>query len=286
MLGIIIVAYKNPQRTSDYINNQLTKLVNQYVVVVVNNSSTLLECEELANCCNGVACGPDDVVGKRHVYVVNSNENLGFAKGNNLGVRFLMRNNPCEYVLFSNDDILIGGGLDLQPMIDILECDKSIGAIGPDIIGIDGHHQSPHRRVITAYRQIGWMLFSKLRKKRDTTLNKIDAVPEEGPCYWVSGAFFLMRYGHFSAVNGFDPDTFLYSEEPILAERLKLLGKSMYFYPGLQVTHLEGGSTKNTFNNRRLSRMLVDSNCIYFKKYLKTPMAIIWLYRLLSSIKH
>lgn len=286
MLGIIIVTYKNPQRTADYINNQLTKLVNQYVVVVVNNSSTLHECEELANCCNGIACEPDDVVGKKPVYIVNSSENLGFAKGNNLGVRFLMRNNACEYILFSNDDILIEDGLDLRPMIDILERDKSIGAIGPGIIGIDGHHQSPHRRVITAYRQIGWILFSKLRKKSDTTSDKINIMPEEGPCYWVSGAFFLMRYGHFSAVNGFDPDTFLYSEEPILAERLKQLGKSMYFYPGLQVTHLEGGTTKNTLSNRRLSRMIVDSNCIYYKKYLKTPMVIILLYRLLSSIKH
>lgn len=282
MLGIVIVAYKNPERTATYINHQLSKLINPHVIVVVNNASTLQDCEELAKTCDGIACRPDDIIGKHSVYIVQSEENLGFAKGNNLGVRFLSRNYQCAHILFSNDDIIIENNTDLQPMIDILERDKSIGAIGPDIIGLDGCHQSPHRKIITPYRQIGWILFSRFRKRPKAISQDIATTPKEGRCYWVSGAFFLMRFGHFSAVNGFDDETFLYSEEPILAERLKRLGKSMYFYPNLQVTHLEGGTTKSAFNNERIRRMIVESNSIYYKKYLSIPSIVVSLYKYLA----
>lgn len=282
MLGIIIVAYKNPGRTADYINNQLPHLMNQYTVVVVNNSSTMAECEKLAEQCEGIACEPDDIVGKHKIYIVHSADNLGFAKGNNLGFKFLSQNYPCKYILFSNDDIIIPDQTDLTPMLELLENDKNIGAIGPDIIGLDGHHQSPHRRVITAYRQIGWILFSRFRKKRLTDSHANDITPHKGPCYWVSGAFFLIKSELFSSIDGFDSETFLYAEEPILAERLKRVGKSMYFYPEIKITHLEGGSTKISLTNQRQYQLIVESNCLYYKRYLNTPSLVVSLYKKLS----
>ncbi len=284
MLGVIIVAYKNPQRTINFINAQLPHLKPEHIIVVVNNSSTLEECKKLGDVCGGVACLPDDIIGKYKVYIIQSDNNLGFAQGNNLGVRFLQRNNPCDYILFSNDDIIIEKGTDLTPMIELIEKDKSIGAIGPDIIGLDGRHQSPHRRKISAYRQIGWMLFPWLRKNETSVSNNIeDSAPPIGECYWVSGAFFLMRSGYFSTVNGFDPDTFLYSEEPILAERLKRLGLRMYFDPSIRITHLDGGTTKETIGNNRIMRLIIESNCIYYRKYLKTPKIFVALYKYLAT---
>lgn len=235
--------------------------------------------------CGGVVCSPTDTIGKYGIYIVHCKDNLGFAKGNNLGVKFLSRNFPCEYILFSNDDIILEKGIDLQPMIKILDSNENIGAVGPAIVGLDGRHQSPHRTVVTAYRQIGWILFSRLRRKRTRILSNIAPTPKEGICYWVSGAFFLMKYSMFAAVSGFDPNTFLYSEEPILAERLKRCGKSMYFYPDLQVTHIEKGSTKNIFDNKYQYRMIVESNCLYYRKYLRTPSFIVSIYRFLSLRK-
>ena len=283
MLGVIIVAYKNPVRTADYINSQLSKLVNDYIVVVVNNASTIAECESLASLCNGVACETNDKVGQHNVYIVHSPENLGFARGNNLGVSFLAQNNPCEYLLFSNDDIILDTGTDLQPMINLLCKDKSIGAIGPNIVGLDGLPQSPHYHIISPYRQIGWILLSRFRNKKDEheVPNPINPL-KEGSCYWVSGAFFIMSNDDFVSVNGFDPDTFLYSEEAILAERLKIVGKHMYFYPKIRVTHLEGGTTKESYHRTDIRKILVNSNCIYYRKYLKIPYPVVEFYRWLS----
>lgn len=284
MLGIIIVAYKNPERTAEYVANQLSRLKNPYVVVVVNNRSTMEGCAALAERCGGTACSPGEIVGKKRVYILHNAENLGFARGNNLGAEFLERNNPCEYLLFSNDDIILRENTDLQPMLDMLDGNAEIGAIGPDIVGIDGRHQSPHRRKISAYRQIGWMLFSAFRRKRMSgDDDNAPPVPEKGFCYWVSGAFFLMRCDVFKQIGGFDSDTFLYSEEPILAERLKSIGKRMYFNPDIRVKHLEGGSTKGSIGHVGIRKYIIESNCVYYRKYLNTPKIVVRLYKFLAG---
>ena len=286
MLGVIIVAYKNPQRVIDFINNQLIHLLPQHVTVVVNNNSTMEECQYIADRCNGIACTSSELVDKHTLYIVHSPENLGFAKGNNMGVDFLNRNNPCEYILFSNDDIIIMTDTDITPMMKKLEDDKIIGAIGPDIIGLDGRHQSPHYRLVSPYRQIGWHIFPFLRKRTKVpsyNSASLATTLREGECYWVSGAFFLMRTETFLDVGGFDPDTFLYSEEPILAERLKRIGKRMYFYPNISIIHIEGGSSKKTIGDKRIKQFIIESNCIYYYKYLKTPKAIVALYKYLAN---
>ncbi len=285
MLGIVIVAYRNPELTADYILNQLPKLVNHYVVVVVNNASTMQECKELAARVGGVACEAGDFPEESSVYILNSDSNLGFAKGNNLGAEFLRRVAPCEHLLFSNNDIILQQKTDLGLLTDLLDKDSSIGAVGPAVVGLDGHHQSPHRRVVTAYRQIGWILLSRLRKKRKQESESTIALPTplEGFCYWVSGCFLIMRADVFEKVGGFDPDTFLYSEEPILAERLKAIGRKMYYCPAVCVTHMEGGTTKETFNKPHIKRLLVESNCIYYRKYLHTPRPVVAMYKLLNT---
>lgn len=282
MLGVIIVAYKNPDRTVDYILHQLSKLKQEYVTVVVNNESTFEECQDLAAKCHGVACMPTDKIGRHNLYVVCSDKNLGFAKANNLGVRFLANNYPCEFLLFSNDDIILNENTDLGDMMTFLTSENKIGAIGPAVVGLDGEHQSPHRRVVTAYRQIGWKMFSKFRRKRSEEVLE-SQLPAEGYCYWVSGAFFLMRYDDFFVINGFDPATFLYGEEPILAERLKRIGKKMYYYPKIQVTHLEGATTKKAMDKNRLYHLIVESNSIYYRKYLHTPRVVVALYKWLNK---
>lgn len=283
MLGIIVVAYKNPERTAEYINKYITKLFVPHVVVVVNNASTFNECETLASICGGTACSVNDTLGYKPVYVVHSSENLGFARGNNLGVEFLRRNCECEYLLFSNDDLVFEEEFSLDTLIDILKRDSSVGAIGPAVIGLDGKHQSPHRRIVSAYRQIGWHVFSRLRKsKRESKGNSSFYAPEEGFCYWVSGAFFLMRTSDFTKIHGFDPDTFLYCEEPIIAEKLHGIGKSMYYCPKIRVIHQEGATTKSVATNSRIKKWIVESNCIYYIKYRRTPRIVVRLYKYLA----
>lgn len=283
MLGIVIVSYKNFKGTVDFITKELKKITLPWKVVVVDNCSDSILGEKLAEACNGICVQKQEAITDTNnsVFVLPVKENLGFARGNNLGADFLIQNFNCEHLLFTNDDILIEEPDGIQKMIDFLNQNEDIGAIGPRVIGIDSFDQSPHYRIITPARQLGWKLLPFVRKKSKKDSNDtIYNTPQSSYCYWVSGCFFIMKCKDFIEVKGLDPSTFLYAEEVILAERLKSIGKREYFYGETHIVHYGGCSTKS-IENKQLKRILKESNCIYYRKYLHCNPIIVWLYKLL-----
>jgi GT2 family glycosyltransferase len=68
-----------------------------------------------------------------------------------------------------------------------------------------------------------------LKKNQSLENNKLYET-EERPCYWVSGCFMIIKSIDYINAEYFDENTFLYGEEMILAERLKKINRSMYFF--------------------------------------------------------
>lgn len=283
MLGVVVIDYKSPQMTIDYINKELPKVDVPYVCIVVVNEATDKEVSIIADATHGIVVEDGKNARDGKVFIIPSLRNLGFAKGNNLGVEFLKNNFECDYILFSNTDIEIKSGQNLSKMIDCINSNDQIGAVGPMILSRDGSLQLPHYGYVSPYRLIGWFLFPFLRRKRNT-VSSISV--KEGFCYWVQGSFFIMRTSDFIKVGMFDPNTFLYSEEPILAEKLRRIKKEMYFYPNVSILHYEGGTilAKNTSYRSRC--MVVESNCYYFTKYLEYSKLVTSLYKLAFKLNH
>lgn len=281
MIGIVIVSYRNIDGTVSFINDQLSKIALPWKVVVIENSTEHSVGKEIANRCGGIHLMPnstDASLTSHRVFVISLFNNLGFARGNNLGAEFLLSHFKCDYLLFTNDDIIIDNKNVIEIMIKSFQKDDRIAVIGPQILGVDGIPQSPHYKVITPQRQIGWKLLWFLRRKRKHSDYRPISI--SGYCYWVSGCFFLIKTTDFLAIEGFDPRTFLYSEEVILAERLKKIGKKEYFCADTKVVHWGGCSTKN-LKNKQLRCHLKQSNNIYYLNYLKCNPIWVWLYNLI-----
>lgn len=283
MLGIITIDYKNPQLTIDFCNRELKKINVPYKCVVVVNSATEQEIEIICKETDGIRVDEFTQIKDGNLYILPSRINLGYAKGNNWGVEFLCKNFNINYLLFTNNDIEILSGNIIRSLLDVLESNSNIGAIGPRVIGLDGNEQSPHHRIISPYRQIGWKLFPFLRKKNKIKKEILRSIPNSGFCYWVSGAFFLMRAEDFIKIGGFDPKTFLYCEEPILAERLKTINKKMYFLNECNVLHYEGSSSTKKRPKGNWNKYLIESNCYYYKKYLHYHNVIVLFYKFIHK---
>ena len=281
MIGIVIVSYKNQESTIAFINEQLPKIGVPWKAIVVDNGPDESVGKAIAERCGGVLLRhPDEAIEEQsRVYVVSPLENLGFARGNNFGADILARNFVIDYFLFSNDDIIISDVRVMEKMLLQFDKRQDVAIVGPRIIGKDNRDQSPHYRIITPLRQIGWKLFRRCRRNRAAARPAIEP-PQSSYCYWVSGCFFLVRQSDFSAVGGFDPRTFLYSEEVILSERMKRIGKRSYFMADTSVVHLGGCSTQQV-NNRTLHRYLKQSNCIYYRNYLRSNPVLVWLYKVI-----
>ena len=283
MIGIVVVVYKNFAQTLKFITEEVVKLPQPYKLVVVNNASTEEDMHVLAEAYGAQSIEDSYVTVDCSVdkYVICVRENLGYAKGNNLGADFIIRNFKCDYLLFSNDDIIFTMPDVCNKLITCLDKDLSVGAIGPRVVGLDGGDQSPHTNVITPYRQIAWKLLHFLRRKTKGVARQ-STKPSSGYCYWVSGAFFMMRTTDFISISGFDPNTFLYAEEVIIAERLKKIGKQMFFCAETEVLHLGGSTTDQTFSNKEMKKILVESNSLYYRRYLGCNKLIVWVYKFVN----
>ena len=65
------------------------------------------------------------------IEIIENDKNLGYAAGNNVGIRRAMEN-AADVILLLNNDTEVEPGF-LGAMVDVLESDAHIGAVGPKI---------------------------------------------------------------------------------------------------------------------------------------------------------
>lgn len=274
-IGIVVVSYHNEAMTFKYVTEQLSRLTTQYTLVVVNNDSTREKSQKMAKDCNLIFVDSNfEQVQPGQGYLLWTKENLGYAKGNNLGVNFLNGIGTYTHFLFSNDDIEIKQSNMLNIMIEKMSKDKNIGAIGPRVVGLDGHDQSPHDSYVSPYRMIGWKMLPFLRRKNKHNDQSDLLKPVSRFTYWVQGSFMLVNAAVFNEVGMFDENTFLYYEEPILAEKMLQIGKRMYFDSDVEIVHYEGGSTKR---NPKKEKIEMESRIYYMSKYKLVNKIVLFL---------
>lgn len=266
MLAITTINYKDEERTIQFVKEEVPKITTPHAVIIVNNGSTAESSHKLRSAL------PSCII-------LDSPENIGFAKGNNLGAEYAREhifNSLTEenYFLFTNSDIKFKDSNVVEVLIDKISSLPDASVIGPKIIGIDGRPQSPFpfQKFMDRHFWIYWgnLFMSKKRKAERLGLDYSEHA-QEGYHYWVSGSFFLIKAKDFFACGEMDPATFLYCEEPILSERLKKIGKKEYYFPAVSVIHEHGATTTKTHSRQNLRKYTIQSEFYYYKTYIGTP---------------
>lgn len=308
LTGIIIVSYHNEEGTVRYIKEELSKLTDDIRIVVVAVDSDTVHAQAIAERCGLSFVDNGCIADSNKGWVVYSQENLGYAKGNNFGVQFLQQTGlKFDYYLFSNDDITIVNNHIISQLAQGMQSNGNTGGIGPRVIALDGTDQSPHRKYISPQRLIGWRLLPFLRKKqrKNIHIDRLDPIaniskrnrkeldsakilasasptpPDPGECYWVSGAFIMVCSECFNQAGGFDDRTFLYYEEVILAERFKLKGWIFRYEPSVCVIHYEGGSTD--IKSKKRDAIEMQSRLLYYCEYMHVNRLMLWLYKVVCG---
>lgn len=283
-VGLIVVAYKNPSMTIRFVKEEVPKIKLNFFLVIINVAATEQESRELAEKCNLFYEEKKSLLQCSHQgVVISSPSNLGYAKGNNLAVKYLKEKNiRCDYYLFSNDDVEFLSPNLIPVLIEKAKVDKNIAGIGPRVKCIDGMEGSPVRMYYSPMAIILNTIRCKIRKK-DRNFDPIDI--REGRVYWVSGAFMLVKAFWFDLVGGFDNRTFLYYEEPILAEKFKKHGAYFYYTPNVSILHYEGGSTVGKVRNAQKRWIVEQSRILYYKDYIHVNNFYLFMYKIYCKIK-
>ena len=289
MLAVIIINYKNEQQTINYIEQEIKKITVPHKVVIVNNEATKQSNEILSNALNARIIYDTDTQNfyKTDHYIISCKENLGFAKGNNLGAQFALKEFSPNFILFTNNDIIIEGTNVVAKLLEKIQNNNNIGIIGPKVIGIDGRLQSPEP-FFSFWDNYIWVylgtFFYSTRKKRERFKMDYAEKAQEGFHYKLMGSFFIVKSDDFFACGMMDPNTFLYNEEAILSERMKKINKYAYYYPQVAVIHEHGNTIKKYNTRKRMRDLKFASASYYYKTYVGTSNFTIFLGKIIKYI--
>lgn len=179
------------------------------------------------------------------VRIQENGANLGFARGNNAGIRV----SRGEYVLILNPDTIIPQG-SLNKLVRFADRHPEAGAFGCRVLNADDTYQVSARLFPTVWRY--WV--SALGMKSLANLCPL-FIYEEYPHWhgdservvdWQSGCCVMLRGDLFRRLGGFDEQFFYHFEEVDLCRRVWNAGFPILFTPEAVITHL-GGSSVNRF---------------------------------------
>ncbi len=213
------------------------------------------------------------------VRLIASGENLGYSRGNNLGLAA----SRGRHLLVLNPDTQVAAGA-LRTLVAYTEAHPQAGILGPRLLNADGSPLPSRRRfptLATAFFESTW--FQGVAPRRLLDRYYARDLPEDAAAEveWVTGACLLVRRAVYEQIGGFDEGFFMYSEELDYCRRARAAGWQVVYFPEAVVYHFEGKSSEQAVPERHLR--FQRSKIRYFRKYHGRAAAFaLWLFLLAS----
>ena len=231
----------------------------------------------------------------KSITILFSDENLGFANGNNLGFKYAKEHmNPDFIIMLNNDTYLLD-----KCFCHLIEDEyklSSFDVLGPRILlpknkvcdfndkKISIKELKIQRLLLNVEKWFNYfylhklfvcfrvliliiikLFFSKHTYVVDTTIRKENVV--------LQGSFLIFSKNYIEKFDGIDDRTFLYYEEQLLFVRLEKNKMKSVYNPYIIVFHNESSSTNSLFNSsRKKIKFIIDNNLLSSKILLDELM--------------
>ncbi|MFZ6035720.1 MAG: glycosyltransferase family 2 protein [Patescibacteria group bacterium] len=225
--AVIILNWNGRCHLQDCLSTVLAQRTHRQRVMVVDNGST-----------------DDSVVLLRQMFptvqIIQTGKNLGFAEGNNVGIRQALQDPQIRYIAVLNNDTAVDGRW-LESLIAVAEADKHIGAVGSRMM------RFYERDVFDSAGDfvLAGTLKVVTRGAGERDRGQYRAVEE---CFSARGGAALyrremledVRLGH----DYFDSHYFAYAEDSDLSIRARLRSWKIMYAPDAVVYHKVSATTK------------------------------------------
>lgn len=236
-LTVIILSYNTKEITGRCLNKVKeakdfcqAKFKNKVDVVVVDNASSDGSAQSIKQ-------------DFPWVKLIASDSNLGFSKGNNLG----MRKVKTPYILLLNSDVYLEKE-SLYKALAYFRVNLNCDVLGARLNYSTGKLQPSAGNLPNPLNIIFWILgLSKIPLTKTlvpsfhpTNKKYFSKAHQVG---WIMGAFFMLKKQVFDKTSGFDENLFMHMEEVEWCKRIRDSGFKVWFVPQVEVVHLHGAST-------------------------------------------
>lgn len=215
---------------------------------------------------NASADGSPETVVRQfpNVHLIRNDDNLGFAKGNNIGIR----RSKGRYMCLINSDVIVQANC-LEEMLSFMDDHPRIGMMGPRLSFPDGRFQASCRRLPTLWASFiqafglhmlfprsGWFPEAFMTRNEHTRVRDVEVL---------SGAFWMVRREALDQVGGLDERFFLYGEDKDWCKRFADADWRIVYYPRVAAVHVGAGSS--TSDPTRFSLEQHKAQFIYWRKH-------------------
>lgn len=230
-ISVIIVSWNASAFLEECLDSLSRGGSRRMEVIVVDNAST---------------DGSPDMVASRFPWVklIRSGQNLGFSKGNNLGIR----QSRGRYLALVNSDVNVLPGC-LDRLADFLDEHQDAGMVGPRIMYGDRRQQSTCRRFPGLWNNFCEIFYLNRLFPRSAFFagEHMFYFPYDRTCEVdvLVGCFILARRQAVDEFGLLDEAFFFYGEDIDWCRRCARAGWKVMFYPGAEAIHYCGGSSAN-----------------------------------------
>ena len=258
---VIIVTYKGKQ-WYDRCFTSLRESTIPVQIIVVDNASNDGSVEYI----------------KKHypeIHLIESKENLGFGKGNNLALRYAYEQG-CDYVFLLNQDAWLEDPDTLNKLVLLSKRYPEYGIISPMHISLD-------KQSLNMMLEYGSNIYSK-RILSDLYCGTVKEIYQTN---YVNAAAWLLPRNTLSQLGGFDPLIFHYGEDDDYLNRARYHGIKVGISPDSRIIHDHPTGEYKAWSSELARKSSVDDLELFLD--LNTPfnyhaLRITWMRRFIKSL--
>ena len=237
-IAVILVNWKKYNLTSKCIDSLNKSNYKNFKIILVDNEYSKKSLIDLRN-------------KHKELIVFKEKNNLGFAGGNNIGIRYALEND-YDYIMLLNNDTEVKENF-ILPLVERIEKDHFLGAVQPLILNFSN-------------KSIIWNAGGKLNKFLGLTSTRLNnnklnsSIVFDDYTDWISGCCILIKSEILTKVGLLDEKFFNYYEDVDWSLRMKNLGYDLGFVKESIIYHHGSSSSKN----KKTKEGVISSKIHYF----------------------
>jgi len=246
-VAVVVLNWNGRELTLDCIRSLLEIPTPGVEIILVDNASS-----------DGTVDAVSAEFGGRVTLIVND-DNLGFAGGNNVGIRHALEGG-AEFVLLLNNDTVVDPGL-VDHLLRPFSGAPGVGVTGPKI-----YYYTPADQIWFAGGQV-YLARGTTRHIgiRETDHGQFD---DEREVDYITGCALMARREVFETSGLLDPSYVAYYEDVDFCMRARRAGYRILYAPGGKVWHKISASTGGQLGRRKVTRKF-KSTWKFFRRYAR-----------------
>ncbi len=219
LVSVVTINYNHSKVTADCLDSLKQITYPNIEIILIDNASPKEDASWLKEA-------------YPHVTYIQSETNLGFAGGNNLGIKKA----AGEYILLLNNDTEVEPDF-LEPLVDKCRNNPDAGAVSPKV----RYHHTPEMLQYAGYTSINKFT----GRNKAVGFNQIDKgqFDKDYTTYYAIGAAMLLPREVIEDIGLMSDIFFLYYEEMDWGYRIRQSGRRIYYVHNSLIWHKESIAT-------------------------------------------